>query len=81
MRRGLPALRRTMQKNGGLIRPERKEMMKKQEKSGPDTDKPLAKAGKGNLHENKKLRTEEPLAEKDEVKQAEERQRKQMKSK
>ena len=52
--------------------------MKKQEKLGHDTDKALARAGSVNLPKNKKLQTEEPLAEKDEVKQAEEQQRKQM---
>lgn len=53
--------------------------MKKQEKKGHDMDKPLAKAGSVNLPKNKKLQTDEPLSEKDEVKQAEERQRKRMK--
>lgn len=55
--------------------------MKKQEKSGHNTDKALARAGSVNLAKNKKLKTDEPLAEKDEVKQAEERQRKQPKGK
>ncbi|WP_316813710.1 hypothetical protein [Pedobacter heparinus] len=55
--------------------------MKKQEKPGHGTDKALAKAGSANLLKNKKLRTDEPLAEKDEVKQAEERQRKSMEGK
>jgi len=53
--------------------------MKKQKKSGHDTDKALARAGSVNLRGNKILQTDEPLAEKDEVKQAEERQRKRMK--
>ncbi|WP_155975983.1 hypothetical protein [Pedobacter heparinus] len=52
--------------------------MKEQEKKGHEMDKPLAKAGSLNLPK-KKLQTDEPLSEKDEVKQAEERQRKRMK--
>ena len=55
-------------------------MMKKQKKSGHDLDKAMAKAGKVNPPENNKLQTEEPIAEKDEVKQAEEEQRKPIKS-
>jgi len=54
-------------------------MMKKPKKSGHDTDKAMARAGSVNLSGKKKLQTDEPLAEKDEVKQAEERQRKRMK--
>ena len=54
-------------------------MMKKQEKTGHDTDKALPKAGSVNLPKNKELHTDEPLAEKDEVKQAEEEQRKRIK--
>ena len=50
--------------------------MKKQKISGHDIDKALAKAGSVNLPKNKKLKTDEPLSEKDEVKQAEEEQRK-----
>jgi hypothetical protein len=53
--------------------------MKKQDKSGHDTDKALAKAGSVNPPKNKKLRTDQPLSEKDEVKQAEEEQRKRLK--
>lgn len=53
--------------------------MKKQDKSGHDTDKALAKAGSVTPRKNKKLHTDEPLSEKDEVKQAEEKQRKRMK--
>ena len=53
--------------------------MKKQEKSGHDIDKALAKAGSVSPPKNKKLQTEEPISEKDEVKQAEEEQRKRMK--
>jgi hypothetical protein len=52
--------------------------MKKQEKSAHNTDKAMARVGSINPPKNKNLKTEEPLAEKDEVKQAEERQRKQM---
>ncbi len=55
--------------------------MKKPKKSGHDADKAMARAGSVNLSEDKKLQTDEPLAEKDEVKQAEERQRKRMKGK
>ncbi|WP_342327926.1 hypothetical protein [Pedobacter sp. FW305-3-2-15-E-R2A2] len=54
--------------------------MKKQEKTGHDVDKALAKTGSVNLPKNKKVQTEEPIAEKDEEKQAEEEQRKRMKS-
>ena len=50
--------------------------MKKQEKSGHDTDKAIAKAGSVSPPKKEKLQTEEPIAEKDEVKQAEEEQRK-----
>lgn len=53
--------------------------MKKQEKSGHDIDKALAKAGSVPPRKNKKLQTDEPISEKDEVKQAEEEQRKRMK--
>jgi hypothetical protein len=52
--------------------------MKKQEKSGHDTDKALAKAGSVKPPKEKELKTDEPLSEKDEVKQAEEEQRKRM---
>ncbi|WP_160292097.1 hypothetical protein [Pedobacter lusitanus] len=54
--------------------------MKTQEKSGHDTDKAMAKAGSVAPPKSKKLRTEAPISEKDEVKQAEEEQRKRMKS-
>lgn len=53
--------------------------MKKPEKTRHGTDKAHPKAGSVGLPENKKLKTDEPLAEKDEVKQAEEAQRKRMK--
>ncbi len=52
--------------------------MKKQKTSGHDSDKALAKAGTVNPLKQEKLHTDEPLSEKDEVKQAEERQRKQI---
>ncbi|MNK04873.1 hypothetical protein D3C87_227460 [compost metagenome] len=52
--------------------------MKKQKISGQDTDKALAKAGSVSPPKDKKLQTDEPLAEKDEVKKAEEEQRKRM---
>ncbi|SMD10101.1 hypothetical protein [Pedobacter nyackensis] len=54
--------------------------MKKQEKPGHDTDKALAKAGSVPPPNKKELKTDEPLSEKDEVKQAEEEQRKRMRS-
>jgi hypothetical protein len=54
-------------------------VMKKQKKSGHDTDKALAKAGSVMPAKNKKLQTEEPIAEKDEEKQAEEELRKRIK--
>ena len=50
-------------------------MMKKQKVSGHNTDKALAKAGGAIPHKNENLKTDEPLSEKDEVKQAEEAQR------
>ncbi len=53
--------------------------MKKEERSGHDTDKALAKAGSVNPNKDKKLKTDEPLSEKDEQKQAEEKQRKHLK--
>jgi hypothetical protein len=53
--------------------------MKKQKISGHDTDKALAKVGSVTPPKDKKLQTEEPIAEKDEIKQAEEEQRKRMK--
>ncbi|WP_449437004.1 hypothetical protein [Pedobacter steynii] len=40
--------------------------MKKPKKSGHDADKAMARAGSVNLSEDKKLQTDEPLAEKDE---------------
>ena len=55
-------------------------MMKKKEKTprSSDMDKALAKAAGGHP---KKLQTEEPIAEKDEVKQAEEELRKRLNEK
>ena len=53
--------------------------MKRQKKSGHDTDKALAKVGSVTPPKNKKPQTDLPLAEKDEVKQAEEEQRQRMK--
>lgn len=53
--------------------------MKKQKKSGHDTDKAPAKTAAVTPVKKEELHTDEPLSEKDEVKQAEERQRKQMK--
>lgn len=55
--------------------------MKKQKIAGHDADKALAKAGELNPPKQEGLHTDEPLSEKDEVKQAEERQRKRMKGK
>lgn len=52
--------------------------MKKQKISGHDTDKAPAKSGSASPPKDKKLQTDEPLAEKDEVKKAEEEQRKRM---
>lgn len=51
--------------------------MKKQEKSGSDIDKAMAGAGSVNPRAKHKLHAQEPVAEKDEVKQAEDRQRQQ----
>ncbi|WP_169472392.1 hypothetical protein [Pedobacter hiemivivus] len=53
--------------------------MKRQKRSDHDTDKALVKVGSVTPPKNKKLQTDLPLAEKDEVKQAEEEQRKRMK--
>jgi hypothetical protein len=60
------------------IKEQNYKQMKKQEKSGHNTDKALAKAGSVIPPKNKKLQTEEPIAEKDEEKLAEEEQRKRM---
>lgn len=55
--------------------------MKKQKKKGESMDKTLDGVASVNLQKNEKIQTDRPLAEKDEVKQAEERQRKRMKDK
>jgi len=44
-------------------------------KIGQDMDKALAKVGSVNLPKQEKVHTDEPLTEKDEVKQTEERRR------
>lgn len=54
-------------------------LMKKQGKTGYEAVKTPAKAGTVKPSKEEKLETEEPIAEKDEVKQAEEEQRKRIK--